>query len=59
VPTYELRRGGWIEIDEAPRRLTGWRLGAMAAFAIAAAVLMVMLLPLGALVAWLAKRGTR
>jgi hypothetical protein len=67
---YELRRGGWIEIDGRAKRASGWRrlafalvaslaIATVAATVIAAAALAIMLLPLGLLAVWLGKRRAR
>jgi hypothetical protein len=66
--TYELRRGGWIEIDEPRRPLSGWRrigafiatafvIAALAAIGITASAIAVLLLPFGLLFAWIARRA--
>jgi ABC-type sulfate transport system permease component len=67
---YELRPGGWIEIDDQTTPASGWRrlasalvaslaIASVAATIIAAAALAIMLLPLGLLAAWLGKRRAR
>jgi hypothetical protein len=64
---YELQHGQWVELGPAAARASGWRtfaglaagafaIAVMAALTIVAAVLTVVLLPVGLVLAWLGAR---
>ncbi len=64
---YELQRGHWVELGAAAERASAWRtfaglvagalaIAVMAALTIVAAVLTVVLLPVGLVLAWLGAR---